>query len=81
MGHFKEIEIGSMNIFFPHIGSDEGRKRVDKYKIMKYIYKIDATNIIHPLIPIPSVATKVQSTAFSFFPKSCLMNFYDFIKK
>ena len=42
MGHFKEIEIGFINIFVSHAVSKEGRNMVDKYKkhdIYIYIYK------------------------------------------
>ena len=53
MGHLKETEMKFINIFFPHVGSNKGRKR-DKHKI--YIINISEINCFTthpPLSPSP----------------------------
>ena len=69
MGHFKEIETGSINILFPHIGSNKWHKKVEQiYKYEIYIKIIlRKYNIPSPPIPIPGVATKVLPTALFIF--------------
>ena len=83
MGHFKEIEIGFVNIVFPIQGRTWPNYGRTKYKIYDiYIYKWYSKKIISPpYAHPPERQTKSWLRQFFLFLKRFLMTFNDFINK